>query len=166
MSTAQAYVSGPVAVGHGGRVIGSRDLVILCLAVAACCGSFVFALLYNSDQHYPISAVQQAAATPEQTLHLAPSPQPPSSEQSRIEFSLHRSNKFQPVGSIQLGIWRIDTHRESVRASILVSHRRINFNRIALNERVVIPASPSQNFELVINQVSKDEVAGYVTQIR
>lgn len=166
MSTAQAYVSGPVAVSHGGRIIGSRDLVVLCLAVAACCASFVFAFLYNSDQHYATAAVQQQTAAPAQTLPLASSTQPASSAQTHIDFTLRRSNKFQPVGPIQLGIWRIDTRHDSVRASILVSHRRIDLKRVTLNERVVIPASPSQTLELVISRITRNEVTGYIAPTR
>lgn len=165
MSTAQAYVSGPVAVSHGDRIIGSRDLVLLFLAVAACCGSFVFALLYNSDQGYHVAAIQQQTPPPPtQPRPLVPSPQPTPSAPAHIDFTLHRSNSFQTVGPIRLGIWRIDSRHDSVRASILVSHRRINLNRIALNERVVIPASPSQTFELVISRVSKNEIAGYLSE--
>ena len=166
MSTAQAYVSRPLGKSHGVRAIGSRDLVLLCLALAACCGAFVFAALYFYDQHYPVAAVQHRPAIPAQTLALTSSSQPTAPRPTPIEFTLHRSNSFQPVGPVRLGIWGIDARHSSVRASILVSNRRIDLKRVRVNERVVIPASASQRLELVINRINRNEVTGYITPIR
>jgi hypothetical protein len=163
MSTAQAFVSRAFAATHGDRTIGLRDLVVLSLAVAATCASFVFVTLCNSDQHYPIAAVQHDAAVPTQAPSAVPSPQPTANGRTNIDFTLRRSNVFQSVGPIRLRIWRIDARHESVRASILVSHRRID-KRMSINEHVKIPASPSQTLDLVINRVSRNQVSGYISE--
>jgi hypothetical protein len=165
MSTAQFYVPGLLTPSRVDRTIGLRDLVLLCLAVATCCASSVFALLYNSERNYPITPVQHPA--PNQRVvtptHGEPAGSQHSTPPARMDFTLHRANAFQPVGPIRLGVWRIDARHDSVRVSILVSNRRIDLKRVAVNERVVIPASPSQ-LELIITSVSNNRVTGYITE--
>jgi hypothetical protein len=166
MSTAQFYVPGPLTASRVDRTIGLRDLVLLCLAIAICCASFVFALLCKSEQNYPITPVQVSTAASRHVVtaaHSEPADLRPSSSPTHINFTLRRANSFQPVGPIQLGIWRIDARHDSVRVSILVSNRRIDLKRVGLNERVVIPATPSQ-MELVINGISNNQVSGYITE--
>jgi hypothetical protein len=166
MAIAEFYVPGPLAGSRVDRAIGLRNLLVLCVAVATCCASFVFALLYNSDQSYPVTPVQHMAVSALDavtTAHTDPDPSQHSTAPHRINFRLHRANMFQPVGPIRLRIWKIDARHDSVRVSILASDRRIDLNRVGVHERVVIPASPSQ-VELVFNEIDNNEVTGYITE--
>ncbi len=186
MATAHLHFPRPFFTAHWPRLwrwniqvvapeIRPRDVAVLCLSVAACCAALVFAGLYKSDQRYPVAPVREhamplAAAAP------APIVQPMArthdellalerlGERNYIEFSLLRSDSFQPVGPLALGVWRTDTRHDAVEASVLLAAHRIDLKEVKVNELVTIPVGHSQALELVVNRVTKDQVAGYVSE--
>jgi hypothetical protein len=169
------------------QVIRLRDSAILFAAVAVCCGGSLFALLCKFQPTYPVAPVQQqVVASPvpatstnaNQSAEVVQSPRASSiahthnellalerlGERNYIEFSITRSSGFQPVGPIELGFWRSDSRHDTAQASVLVGQRRLDLRRVKVNERVLIPIGPSENLELVINRVSRNQISGYLSE--
>jgi hypothetical protein len=174
--------------------IRTFDLILLALAVAICCAASVFAVLCQTDPDYPVSAIRDqisspgpapaAQASPAQTASEAPTVRVLESQPTRLtartheellslerlgvrnytEFSITRSDTFQPVGPIRLGFLRTEPKHESMSASVIIGQRRFDLRHVHLNERVLIPLDNSEHLELVINRLTKNQVAGYVSE--
>jgi hypothetical protein len=182
MSTAHFYLPG-FWDASSVRTVRPRDVTALCVAIAACCASIVFALLFNSDQRYPVAAVHETS--PVNLYHPATVPltralssatvarnhgellaMERQGQRNYIEFSLPRSSSFEPVGPIELGVWRVDTLHEAIQASVLLGSTRLDFKRIGMNERVLVPIAHDQVLEVVVNRATKNQVSGYVSEPR
>jgi hypothetical protein len=186
MSTAQFYFH-ESWTATAVRTARRQDVVILFIAVAVCCASFVFAILFSADQRYPVAAIKGihgpvAAQSPAATnvsksvaaLRVGDEPiarnhselltLERSGQRNYIEFSLPRSNTFEPVGPIQLGFWRVDTRHDAVQGSVLIGQRRVDIKHIGVNERVTIPITNGDMLELVVNRVSKSQISGYISE--
>jgi hypothetical protein len=85
-------------------------------------------------------------------------------QRTYTEFSMPRSNSFEPVGPIELGIWRVDARHDEAEASVMVDQRRLDIKRIALNQRVDITMDHGRTIELVLNRINKNQVGGYVSE--
>src|SRR5579884_740052 len=196
MSSAHVFLPVDLYLYHG-RKLSLRRACILCLVVALICAASVFAILYRSDQGYPVAAVRvntapqplsyAVAANPaavsalsgtEKPAHAAVAERRHEARQAEpvarkheellalertgartyVEFSLARSRNFRPVGPVEICLWRTDPKHGFVQASVLYKERRIDFKRLKLNERVSIPLAHSQNLELVVNRVTKNQI--------
>jgi hypothetical protein len=87
-------------------------------------------------------------------------------ERSYVEFSVARSAGFQPVGPIELAFWRSESKHASVQLSVILEKRRIDFKRVKMDERISLPSARSENLELVINRMTRNQIAGYVSERR
>lgn len=85
-------------------------------------------------------------------------------DRNYIEFSVARSGKFQPIGPVEIGLWRTDLKHASASVSVLLNGRRIDFKRLSLNEPVSIPTGRSQQLELVVNGVTRTQITGYLAE--
>ena len=80
-----------------------------------------------------------------------------------VEFSVSKSNAFQPVGPIAIGLWRADAKHGTVQISVLAGHHRIDYKHVNVYERLWIQTR-SQPVELVIIRISKNQIVGYVSE--
>lgn len=80
-----------------------------------------------------------------------------------VEFSVSKSNTFQPVGPVEIGLWRTDARRGTVQISVLAGHRRTDYKHVNAYERLWIPTR-SRPIELVIIRISKNQITGYVSE--
>lgn len=182
MQTADAYLPG-MLLGPGKRTLPPRALAAVCVAVAVACAAIVFVVLYNLDARYPVAAVRNYNPPAAPTSIAAPTESPVTEQpdaiarnhmelvaleqlgkRNYIEFSLGRSDGFEPVGPLEIAVWRVDTKRDVVQASVLADQRRIDYKHIKVNEPVLIPTANSKNLELVVNAVTRTQISGYVSQ--
>ncbi len=192
MPTAQAYLPArPYAARRG--ALGKGAIALLSLAVAACCAATVFAFLYNFDQPSPIAAIYDVSSPapfsgatttqdkPASNEATAVASQAPPSRwpiarshaelialerlggRNYVEFRMSRTASFQPVGPIQIGLWRLDTRHSAAQLSILIGRRRVDYKRVTAGDRVLVP-NGSQPFELVVNRVTRKQISGYVSE--
>ncbi|HEX4749851.1 MAG TPA: hypothetical protein VH302_09945 [Bryobacteraceae bacterium] len=168
------------------ETLGWRDSAVLFVAVAICCAASLFALLCKYQSSYPVAPLHEQVlalpvpptASPNQAAQIIES-RPTSSiahthnellalerlgERNYIEFSIARSDGFQPVGPIELGFWRGDARHGAAQASVLLGQHRLDLRHLKVNERVLIPIGRSENLELVINHVSRNQIRGYLSE--
>jgi hypothetical protein len=88
-------------------------------------------------------------------------------ERDYHEFGLVKSKQFQRVGPISLALRKAHTKKQYADLHLLVDDMRLEKKHINLYEPVLLyPADYGQPLELVINQIDKDLVHGYVSEPR
>jgi len=86
-------------------------------------------------------------------------------ERNYYEFQLAKSKQFQRVGPISLSLRKANTKRKSYDLAMIVDDMQLQKKSVNLYEPVLINLSDRpQPVELVINRISKDSVAGYVSE--
>jgi hypothetical protein len=175
----------------GRRTLGPRAIAVVCLGIACACAAIVFVILYKLDVRYPVAAVRSSAiptAVPQpaapsaptnrqsETTAVADAPDPIARTHAEllaleqlgtrnyIEFSLARSTDFQPVGPLQIRVWRIDSDHNAVQVSVLSDQQRIDYKRLKLNQRASIPTAYAQGLEMVVNSITRNQISGYVSE--
>jgi chromosome segregation ATPase len=80
------------------------------------------------------------------------------------EFTLGKSNGMQTVGDIQVALDKTDAKRNRFTVEILAADQRVEKRDKNLNEPVqfYVPGKSGQPYELVVNEVGKDTVKGYL----
>lgn len=80
------------------------------------------------------------------------------------EFTLTKSNGLQRVGDIQVILDKTDAKRNRFTVEILAADQRVEKRDKNINEPVqfYVPGRGAQPYELVINEVGKDTVKGYL----
>jgi hypothetical protein len=79
------------------------------------------------------------------------------------EFALNKRNATQRVGDIQLSLKKVDAKRNRYTVAVLADDKVVEKKDKSLNEPVQFYTSRArQPYELVINQVDKDRVVGYL----
>lgn len=187
MATVNLHLPRQAALGGlRSHTIAPRDIAMLSLAVALCCAASMFALLCKSDRTYPVApmreepvAVSAPAAAPvaeragviesHSTLSVAHThgellALERRGERNYVEFSVTRSGAFQPVGPIELGLWGTDARHDAIQASVIVGERRFDLKRLKVDERVLIPIGNSENLELVVNRLGRNQISGYISE--
>jgi hypothetical protein len=86
-------------------------------------------------------------------------------ERNYYEFELSKSKQFQRTGPISLSLRKADTKHKRFDLMLLVDDLQLEKKRVNVYEPVLIylPDRP-QPFELVINQVTKNQVKGYLSE--
>jgi chromosome segregation ATPase len=86
-------------------------------------------------------------------------------ERDYFEFTLAKSsNDPQTVGGIQLALKKADVKRNRFTMDVIADDHRIEKKDKNLNEPVQFYTSQARTpFELVVNQISKDQVKGYIS---
>jgi hypothetical protein len=86
-------------------------------------------------------------------------------DRNYVEFSVARSGSFQPIGPVEIALWRTDLKHASASVSVLLKGRRIDFKRLSLYEPVSIPTGRhSQQLELVVNRLTRTQITGYLAE--
>jgi len=84
-------------------------------------------------------------------------------ERNYIEFDLKKKNAPQKVGVIQLAVTKADPKRNRFTLNVIADDKRVEKRDRTVNEPVQLYVSGSrQPLEIVVNDVKKDEVVGYL----
>jgi hypothetical protein len=88
-------------------------------------------------------------------------------ERNYYEFQLDKSKRFQHVGPLGLSLRKVNTKHRSYNLAMMVDDFQLDKKNVNLYEPVWITLSDRpQPLELVINQVDKDHVQGYLSEPR
>ncbi len=86
-------------------------------------------------------------------------------ERNYHEFQLPKSKQFQRVGGISLALRKVDYKHKSYDVTMIVDDFRLEKKRVNLYEPVWITVGDRpQPLELVVNQLSKNQVQGYLSE--
>jgi Tfp pilus assembly protein PilV len=84
-------------------------------------------------------------------------------ERDYIEFDLKKGSGMQKVGKLQLGLDKADPKRSRFTFDVLADDKRVQKRDRTINEPIQFYVSGSrQPCEIVVNEVKKDEVTGYL----
>jgi len=80
------------------------------------------------------------------------------------EFTLTRSHGMEKVGDIQVALNKTDSKRNRFTVDILTDDKKVEKKDKSINEPVqfYVPSKAKQPYELVVNEVSKTTVKGYL----
>lgn len=88
-------------------------------------------------------------------------------ERQYFSFDLLKSKQFQRVGSLALSLRKVDTKRHSYQIRLRVDDQEMEKKNILLFEPVWISSEASrQPVQLVVNDISKDRIRGYISEPR
>jgi DNA repair exonuclease SbcCD ATPase subunit len=86
-------------------------------------------------------------------------------ERNYSEFTLDRSKDFRKVGPVSLALRKADTKHKRYNLELIVDDVKLEKKNVSLYEPVYLTVSDRpQPMEVVVNQISKNEVRGYVSQ--
>lgn len=84
-------------------------------------------------------------------------------ERDYIEFTLAKGSALQRVGNIQLALKKADFKRNKFTVDVMADDRKVEKKDKGVNEPVQFYTASSRiPYEIVVNQVSKDKVTGYL----
>jgi len=84
-------------------------------------------------------------------------------ERDYLEFDLKRKAGMQKVGAIQLALAKADPKRNRFTLDVLADDKTAEKKDRTINEPVQLYVAGSyQPYEIVVNDVKKDEVVGYL----
>lgn len=84
-------------------------------------------------------------------------------ERNYFEFDLTRSKSFQHAGPIQISLRKSDPKHRTFDLAMLVDDNVLNKRKVDLFEPIWISGSDTQPLQIVVNNISKDHVHGYVS---
>ena len=85
-------------------------------------------------------------------------------ERNYYEFTLNKSKEFRRVGPLSLSVRKVNTKRKSYDLAMFVDDNQLQKKSVNLFEPVWINLQDqSQPVQLVVNQISKDQIQGYVS---
>jgi hypothetical protein len=86
-------------------------------------------------------------------------------ERNYSEFTLDKSKDFKKVGTVSLGLRKADTKHKRYNLELIVDDQKLEKKNVSLYEPVYLTlADRPQPMEVVVNQITKNEVRGYVSQ--
>jgi hypothetical protein len=85
-------------------------------------------------------------------------------DRNYVEFEIPRNGKAQKVGDIQLAVRKTDPKRSKFTVDVIADDKKIEKRDKTANEPVqfYVLSKARQPYELVVNEVSKDSVKGYL----
>lgn len=84
-------------------------------------------------------------------------------ERNYVEFDLSKHNTTQKLGDVTVTLKKVDAKRNRYTISVLADDKRIEKKDKTLNEPVQLYVSGGrQPDEIVVNQIKKDEIVGYL----
>jgi hypothetical protein len=88
-------------------------------------------------------------------------------ERNIYEFDLAKSKQFQRVGPLSLSLRKADTKHRNYNLSMMVDDKAVDKEHVNLFEPVWITlAGEPQPIQLVVNQIDKNHVRGYISEPR
>ena len=86
-------------------------------------------------------------------------------ERNYYEFELNKSKDFQRVGPLRLSLRKADTKHKRFDMNMMVDDNELQKKSVNLYETIWINAGDRpQPMELVVNQVTKDHIQGYLSE--
>src|SRR5262249_43420876 len=86
-------------------------------------------------------------------------------ERNYYEFQIDKSKQFQRVGPLSLSLRKANLKRRSYDLAMLVNDNQLKKKNVTLYEPVWINlAERPQPLELVVNQITKNEIKGYLSE--
>ena len=84
-------------------------------------------------------------------------------DRNYVQFDLHKTNQPQRVGTISVVLRKADPKRNRFTVDVIADDKRVEKKDRTINEPVQFYTSRAhQPYELVVNQVKKDQVVGYL----
>jgi chromosome segregation ATPase len=84
-------------------------------------------------------------------------------ERNYFEFSLPKNKRFQSVGNIRVALHKTDAGKNKFTMTVMADDKRIEKRDKTVNEPVQFYVMGTrQPYEIVVNQVHKDRVVGYL----
>jgi len=85
-------------------------------------------------------------------------------ERDYFEFTLPKTGGAQRVGDIQLALKRVDTKRNRFTLDVMADDKRVEKKDRTINEPVQFYTSSTRTpYEVVVNEIRKDQVIGYLS---
>lgn len=84
-------------------------------------------------------------------------------ERNYFEFDLTRAKMYQHAGPIQLSLRKSDPKHRTYDLAMIVDDNVLQKRKVDLFEPIWISGSDSQPLQIVVNNISKDHVHGYVS---
>lgn len=82
-----------------------------------------------------------------------------------VEFTLARSRRFQRVGPISVGVWRIDARHKVYDLCVLADNHRVDRKHVALYSPIRIASNEyTRPLEFVVNSIDRDGISGYISE--
>jgi DNA repair exonuclease SbcCD ATPase subunit len=86
-------------------------------------------------------------------------------ERNYSEFTLDKSKDFRKVGPVSLALRKADTKHKRYNLELIVDDVKLEKKNVSLYEPVYLTLSDRpQPMEVVVNQISRNEIRGYVSQ--
>ncbi|MBZ5633841.1 MAG: hypothetical protein LAO55_12030 [Acidobacteriia bacterium] len=86
-------------------------------------------------------------------------------ERNYYEFELNKSKQFQRVGPLQLALRKADTKHKRFDMNLFVDDNQLEKKGVNLYETIWINMGDRpQPMELVVNQITKDHIQGYLSE--
>jgi uncharacterized coiled-coil protein SlyX len=86
-------------------------------------------------------------------------------ERNYYEFNLDKSKEFQRVGPLRLALRKADTKHKRFDMNLLVDDNQLEKKKVNLYETIWINTGDHpQPMELVVNQIAKDHIQGYLSE--
>ena len=84
-------------------------------------------------------------------------------ERNIVEFQIDKSKQFQRVGPVRLSLRKADVKHRNFNVSMLVDDNEVQKKNVNLYEPVWINLD-GETVQLVVNQITKDHVQGYLSE--
>jgi hypothetical protein len=84
-------------------------------------------------------------------------------ERSYFEFKLDKSKQFQRVGPVRLSLRKADLKHKAFNVAMMVDDNELQKKNVNIYEPVWINLD-GETLELVVNQINKDHIQGYVSE--
>ena len=85
-------------------------------------------------------------------------------QRNYFEFQVGKSKQFQKVGPLSVSLRKVNFKHRYFDMNVLVDDQQLEKKHVSLYEPVMIrPEGQAQPLELVVNEVGKDSVKGYVS---
>lgn len=88
-------------------------------------------------------------------------------ERNFYEFDLTKNKGFTRVGPLGLSLRKADTKRKSYQVKLRLDDQELEKKNVNLFEPILLSApDSSQPLQLVVNDISKDRIRGYVSELK
>jgi DNA repair exonuclease SbcCD ATPase subunit len=85
-------------------------------------------------------------------------------ERNYVEFTLNKGREPQKVGGVMIQVKKVDTKRNKFTLDLVADDKRIEKRDRTVNEPIQFYSSGArQPYEIVVNRVGKDQIAGYLS---
>lgn len=82
-----------------------------------------------------------------------------------LDFTLTRSKRFQQVGPVLVGVWKIDAKHKLYDVSVMANGHRVDRKHVGLNSPVsIVSAEAGRPLQLVVSSITRGSISGHVSE--